>query len=338
MLESWRHLNPRGELRAQVRGHHRGRAGVPGRRQRRRQPPAPLGRLRGHRRRQARGPEARRGSGGRGAAHRARHAGRGGRARPRRDQRGRGSAERRAGPEARPARRRPHRLRHQRAHVHRLLDAPPVPPGGAAARRHHGHPPPRVHAGRRHPGPRARGPLHRAEPEHHDLPAARGRGDPAAPGARWESAAWATWWVGATCSRSEPGLTGKAALLDVSPPRERAAAAGAGAALRSPGAQIHTPAAPGCARRRPRSAPSPASVAEVVRSASTTRTAAWAWRRPGRSRAASATPGCPRAGSSCATRARPGTSTPPTASRAWSSTCRAWWPTPPGARPTGARS
>ncbi len=63
--------------RAQVRGDPRRRDGVHGRRQRRRQPAAPLGRLRRHRRRQARRPEARRRAGGGGAAGGAGHAGRG---------------------------------------------------------------------------------------------------------------------------------------------------------------------------------------------------------------------------------------------------------------------
>ena len=49
MLESWRHLNPDVALRAQVRRDARRRDGVRGRRERGRQPPAPVGRLRRHR-------------------------------------------------------------------------------------------------------------------------------------------------------------------------------------------------------------------------------------------------------------------------------------------------
>jgi hypothetical protein len=67
MLESWRHLNPDVSCALKYVATHGRRDGVRRRRQRGRQPPAPVGRLRRHRRREARRPEAR-GRAGRGGA------------------------------------------------------------------------------------------------------------------------------------------------------------------------------------------------------------------------------------------------------------------------------
>ena len=187
--------------------------------------------------------------------------------------------------------------------------------------------------------PRPRRALHGPEPQHHDLPAPRGRGDPRSCWPRWACAGSRTWSAGATCSRAKPDLAGKAALVDVghlvsAPPAARARARD----LAQPDASS-TPAAP---RVREdgggASGPSPARSVEVQkRLTNIDRCVGRGRRGPGRAPLRRRRPARGPARDAPQGRGR-ATSTPPTASPGWSSTCRGSWPTPPSPRPTAARS
>ena len=290
---------PGRERRAQVRGDARGRDGVHGRGQRRRQPPPPLGRLRGDGRRQARRPEARRRAGAGGAARGAGHAGRGGRPRAGRGERRRRRPHRRARAQADAARRRPRGLRDLAADGGGLLDAAPVPPRGAAAGRHDRQAPAGLHARRRDAGPGARGPLRREEPAR-DAPAApRGRRGPRPHGReRHPPALRGDRPAGPAREADRPRGQGRAPRRGAH--RGRAARARAGERDDAEQRRLFAPKrreaeeAAARAGRRRRGGRGQAS-------RSPTWTAAWGWARPGSSRAGSATRASRRAASSCAT-------------------------------------
>ena len=235
MLESWRHLNPRRRLRAQVRGDRtasrwwRSAASTPAptgstSRTAAAAPAPPSAVDQKHAGVPVRG----------GAADRARHAGRGGRARPGRAQRRRRRADRRAGAQADAARRRPDRLRHERCSSRSAarccasatwpVRSPAIRPARAASAAASASPRRTRRSSRASP----------AAPATSPTTCSRSRARCAPDWRASASAAPPTSIGRRDLLERRDDLTGKAALLDVAPPGQRAAARASGAAPRAP--------------------------------------------------------------------------------------------------------